>query len=889
MSASPNILGVELIDPNSGLPYVASGSGTQYSDGTTQTTPTGTVAVAKNPSNILHPLGLDSSGNLLVNVAAGGTGGNASVSTTGTAAPASATFMGASDGANLQPLLLESLTNKNLRTAVYNGANEMAVSAGGAAKVDGSAVTQPVSAASLPLPTGAASAAKQPALGTAGAASADVLSVQGIASMTALKTDGSATTQPVSAASLPLPTGAAADTSVNGLLVAQASTTAGEKGPLAQGATTTGAPTYTTATTNPISLTTAGALRTDGSGVTQPVSAASLPLPAGASTAAKQPALGTAGTASADVLSVQGIASMTALKTDGSGVTQPISGAVTANIGTAGSLALDTSVNGLLLSQASTTSGQKGSLHQGAVTTAAPTYVTGNTNPLSLTTAGALRIDGSAVTQPVSVAALPLPSGAAADTSVNGLLVAQASTTAGEKGPLAQAAVTTAAPTYVTGNTNPLSMTTAGLLRVDASGTTVGVNHTQINGAAVATAASGIAKVGLTDGTGTAITSTGAAIDVNIKSGAAAGGTSLTDKGAFTTGTTNDTPVAGLYQTTPDTITTGTAAAIGIDANRNVRMVGNVASLATDSGSPVKVGAVFNTTAPAPTNGQRVDLQADASGNLKVLANVAAATDNAIIRQTLATGTTTLYSTFNGATPGAGAAATFLGLGESSVDVALDTTAGTFTSGSSLSFFAQTDISGFWYPFYMERVDVGLHTWALQATGPGQQLWRAETRGVYAIKVVMTVSGSDSVPVTIRASFGAGSRQGVNLLGLLAGEDIINNKQVVEQRYTYLGRIVATGTAFVKASPGYVDYISINNLCTASGGTTGFTTLTVYDNIAASGQVVAIYSLPNGAQAAVAQPFSIPVHCQFATGITMALTLGASVTWTTPDITVFGR
>jgi hypothetical protein len=50
--------------------------------------------------------------------------------------------------------------------------------------------TQPVSAASLPLPSGAATAAKQPALGTAGSASADVLSVQGIASMTPLFVGG---------------------------------------------------------------------------------------------------------------------------------------------------------------------------------------------------------------------------------------------------------------------------------------------------------------------------------------------------------------------------------------------------------------------------------------------------------------------------------------------------------------------------------------------------------------------------------------------------------------------------------------------------------------------------------------------------------------------------
>lgn len=57
-------------------------------------------------------------------------------------------------------------------------------------------------------------------------------------------------------------------------------------------------------------------------------------LPTGASTAAKQPALGTAGTASADVITVQGIASMTALKVDGSAVTQPVSGTVTAHAGT---------------------------------------------------------------------------------------------------------------------------------------------------------------------------------------------------------------------------------------------------------------------------------------------------------------------------------------------------------------------------------------------------------------------------------------------------------------------------------------------------------------------------------------------------------------------------
>lgn len=88
-----------------------------------------------------------------------------------------------------------------------------------------------------------------------------------------------------------------------------------------------------------------GTVTVNGSGVTQPVSAASLPLPSGAATAAKQPALGTAGTAAADVITVQGIAAMTALKVDGSGVTQPVSGTVTAS-NTAGAAAHDAAVSG---------------------------------------------------------------------------------------------------------------------------------------------------------------------------------------------------------------------------------------------------------------------------------------------------------------------------------------------------------------------------------------------------------------------------------------------------------------------------------------------------------------------------------------------------------------
>lgn len=96
------------------------------------------------------------------------------------------------------------LTNTELRaSAISVDASGTAVpvtDGGGSITVDGAfyLATQPISAAALPLPAGAATSAKQPALGTAGTASADVLTVQGKASMTPLVVDGSAVTQPVS-------------------------------------------------------------------------------------------------------------------------------------------------------------------------------------------------------------------------------------------------------------------------------------------------------------------------------------------------------------------------------------------------------------------------------------------------------------------------------------------------------------------------------------------------------------------------------------------------------------------------------------------------------------------------------------------------------------------
>jgi hypothetical protein len=233
------------------------------------------------------------------------------------------------------------------------GGNSVAV------KTDGSGVTQPISAASLPLPTGASTAANQTAVQAApGVSASTAVGVQGVSGGLAVPVTGTfwQATQPVSAAALPLPSGAATSANqpalngdggalahVTNLPATQAVTGTFWQStqpvsvaalPLPSGAATAANQTAVEAAAGSASSSALGvqgvtgglAVKTDGSAVTQPVSAASLPLPSGAATAAKQPALGAAGSPSSDVITVQGAPSMTALKVDGSGVTQPVSG-----------------------------------------------------------------------------------------------------------------------------------------------------------------------------------------------------------------------------------------------------------------------------------------------------------------------------------------------------------------------------------------------------------------------------------------------------------------------------------------------------------------------------------------------------------------------------------
>jgi hypothetical protein len=291
-------------------------------------------------------------------------------------------------------------TAANLNATVTQGP------AGAAAwKVDGSAVTQPISgtitanqgSASVTAWKVDGSAVTQPVSGTITASQAtagnlNATVAQGAAGATAWKVDGSAVTQPVSASALPLPAGAATSalqTTGNTSL----SAIAGQL-PSSLGA-------KTTANSMAVNI---------ASDQTVPVSALILPLPSGASTAAKQPALGVAGTPSTDVLTIQGITSMTALKVDGSGITQPVSGTFWQTTQPVSAASLPLPIGAATSANLTTIGSQTTKINDGTNTAAVKAA---STAPVAADPSLVVAISPNTATLPVSAASLPLPTGAA--------------------------------------------------------------------------------------------------------------------------------------------------------------------------------------------------------------------------------------------------------------------------------------------------------------------------------------------------------------------------------------------------------------------------------------------------------------------------------------------
>lgn len=482
--------------------------------------------------------------------------------------------------------------------------------------------TGAVVVSSSALPTGAATAAKQPALGTAGTASSDVITVQGATSMTALKVDGSATTQPVSGTVT-----ANAGTNLNtSALALDATLTGGNAKAVnrggAKGTTTAADVTSTASGVNHQTLDVAiydasgnqitsfgggtqfadGAPRgtatgtlamgDDGTNI-QSISvdttgklnlnniSGTVSLPTGAATSTNQatqitslqnldtktPPLGQALAAASTpvVLTAAQVSTLTPLSTiavtqatgtnlhttvDNFPASQPVTGTVTANAGTnlnTSALALDATV--AKDSSLGTLNTSVNTLLKPASTLAAVTAIT-NTVTIKADTAinqtNSLKVDGSAVTQPISATALPLPTGAA--TSAN----------------------------QTTGNSTLSSI--SGQLP-----TTLGAKTTA-NSMAVNIAS-----------------------DQTIP---------VSGTGNFTVVQTTGTNLHTVVDSGNLTVTQGTA------ANLNAQVQGTTASGLVKSGNPVQIGHVFNSTQPIVTTGQVVEAQASARGALIVSTGV---------------------------------------------------------------------------------------------------------------------------------------------------------------------------------------------------------------------------------------------------------------------------
>lgn len=150
------------------------------------------------------------------------------------------------------------------------------------------------------------------------------------------------------------------------------------------------------------------------------------------------------------------------LKVDGSGATQPVSGSVTVTQATGTNLhtVLDSGTLTSITNALPAGTNVIGHVIADTGSTTAVTQATG-TNLHTVVDSGT--VTANAGTN-LNTSALAL------DATVAKLTLAQGSTTSGETGPLMMGAVTTATPSYSTSQTSPLSLSTAGGLRTNPTG-----------------------------------------------------------------------------------------------------------------------------------------------------------------------------------------------------------------------------------------------------------------------------------------------------------------------------------------------------------------------------------------------------------------------------------
>lgn len=184
------------------------------------------------------------------------------------------------------------------------------------------------------------------------------------------------------------------------------------------------------------------------------------------------------------------------------------------------------------LAIASTTAGSLGQLVMGAVTTAPPAYVTAQSDPLSLSVPGGLRVG-----EPQNTASAGLPA------------------------PLVMGAVTTAAPAYSTANASALSLTLGGGLRTDMSsqGSTAITSVPVAAGTGTLTGNAPVVNAANYVGTTAAVASSAGVMKVGIAGGAAGAAIDAANNGTAPA----NVLVAGAQLQSSASATVGTAGQVG--------------------------------------------------------------------------------------------------------------------------------------------------------------------------------------------------------------------------------------------------------------------------------------------------------------------------------------
>jgi len=227
------------------------------------------------------------------------------------------------------------------------------------------------------------------------------------------------------------------------------------------------------------------------------------------------------------------------------------SGAIASGAIASGAIASGAAVSGAFADGAITTIGAKADAKSAATDTTPVSEISAlkeisymEQNPVSraVTNGGTFATQSAITAAASSISANAFASGALPTGAIADLALAQGSTTSGEVGNLILTATTTGAPSYTTGKSNPLSTDTAGNLR---TACVSGCN-----------------------------------------------GVIATDNGGFIYGSSNYSPVGGVYNSAITPLTSGSGGAAAMTANRSIHVLDdNSASLLTAVQSPIPMQA----------------------------------------------------------------------------------------------------------------------------------------------------------------------------------------------------------------------------------------------------------------------------------------------------------